>query len=280
MPAMSPQPAWLTHLRHLHDGAFSGIHWQATVRELNHRVGDTPDEPFSLVAPGAPPPLFNGDVDHIRPGRWALVISLNHQLAEHRVDIQPQVLWDYWRNYNREHWYSKFFHPITRLVWTAFGDAAPDAPNEYAASRILFVELCPYASSSFSLPLDVVSQLVQSEPGFRLAAQANRLLIDEAEPAFVLINGSTACEVFKAEFGNSLSWQYKQYSSRELTPTGRRKTLWHYEGFLHREVESTPVVGFPFLRTARTHNSSAEIDQLGQSIRNLVQHDSAAQDIQ
>jgi hypothetical protein len=268
---MTLQANWLTQLRHLHDGMFSGIDWQAAVRELNVRVGDDADHPFSLVVTGAPPPLFNGDVERIRPGRWALVISLNHQLGEHHVDIEPQTLWDYWRNYNRQHWYPRFFEPITRLVWTAFDDAQPDLPSEYAASHILFVELCPYASSSFSLPPDLVSDLVQTEPGFRLAAQANRLVMDEAGPAFVLVNGSAACQSFEAEFGDALSWQYQQYSSSPLTSGGRAKTLWHYEGLLHREAATTPVVGFPFLRTARTHNSNAEIDQLGRSIRALVQ---------
>lgn len=271
MPTMTPGADWLAELRRQHDESFTGTDWPTAVHELNRGLGDDPDKPFSLVVPGAPPPLFNGDVEQIRPGQWALVISLNHQLGEHRVDPEPQALWEYWRNYNRRHWYSKFFRPITRLVWTALGQPEPNDPREYAASHILFVELCPYASRSFSLPTDVVSQLVQSEPGFQLAARANRLLIDAAEPAFVLVNGSVACATVKAEFGNRLSWQYREYLSTEPTAPGYSKTLWHYEGLLSGPSTNVPVVGFPFLRTPRTHNSNAEIQQLAVSIRNLAQ---------
>jgi hypothetical protein len=271
VPPMSPDADWLAELRRLHDESFRGTDWQTAVDELNRGAGTETVNPFSLVVPGAPPPLFNGDVEQIRPRRWALTISLNHQLGEQRVDPEPQALWEYWRNYNRHHWYSKFFHPITRLVWTALGQPEPEDPREYAASHILFVELCPYASRSFSLPTDVVARLVQSEPGFRLAARANRLLIDEAEPAFVLVNGSAACATVKAEFGNRLSWQCREYLSTEATAPGDSKTLRHYEGLLKGPSANIPVVGFLFLRTPRTQNSNPEIRQLAVAIRHLAQ---------
>jgi hypothetical protein len=169
MPTINPVAGWLVELRRLHNDSFSGTDWHAAVRELNREVGDDASNDFSLVVPGAPPPLFNGDVEQIQPGQWALVISLNHQLGEDHVNIEPQALWEYWRDYNRRHWYPQFFYPITRLIWTALGQPEPEDPSEYAASHVLFVELCPYASRSFNLGPDVVARLVQADPGFRLA---------------------------------------------------------------------------------------------------------------
>jgi hypothetical protein len=249
--------SWLAELRRMHDESFGGIDWQSAVRELNLRVGANPDNPFSLVVPGAPPPLFNGDVEQVRPGQWAMIISLNHQVGDHRVAPDPGALWDYWRNYNRDHWYPRFFHPLARLVWSALGEPDPEDPREYAASHTLFVELCPYASTSFSLPSDLIAQLVHTEPGFQLAARANRLLIDQAEPAFVLLNGSAACASAKAEFGNNLDWEYRQYASAD---SGKSKMLWHYEGFLSGLSVKCRSSGFRSCgvreRTTATPNSS------------------------
>ena len=274
MPSVSPEPGWLRQLRTFHDDAFEGVDWEAEVRRLNVRVGHNPDRPFSLVVPGAPPPLFNGDVEQIQPGEWALVISLNHQLGRHTVNVNPDAVWEYWRNYNRRHWYPKFFLPITRLVWTGLAQPGPEDPSEYAASHILFVELCPYASRSFNLSPDMISQLVRSDPGFQLAARVNRLLIEDAEPAIVLVNGSGACSTFQAEFGDRLNWDYREYNSSTMRPDRKPKRLWHYEGFI-RGTADVPVVGFPFLRTPATHNSNAEIRQLSDSIRRLAQPESA-----
>jgi hypothetical protein len=113
-----------------------------------------------------------------------------------------------------------------------------------------------------------IAELVQSEPGFQLARRANRLVIDRADPAFVLLNGSAACASATAEFGNDLEWEYRQYPSAE---PGKSKTLWHYEGFLNGASGRVPVVGFPFLRSPRTHNSNAEVQQLAAAIRSLTQ---------
>jgi hypothetical protein len=49
------------------------------------------------------------------------------------------------------------------------------------------------------------------------------------------------------------------------------KRLWHMQGTLEAGARVMPVMGFPFLRKPRTHNATAEIEQLGRFGAALVE---------
>jgi len=95
------------------------------------------------------------------------------------------------------------------------------------------------------------------------------LLIDEAEPAIVMVNGIAAIMGFESLMRRRLTWDTCAYDSVGGASGGRTKRLWHYEGQL-AGVRDIPAVGFPFLRTRSTHNSNLEIQQLGTLIRTFV----------
>ncbi len=266
---MNPMPGWIERLRALQRASF-GQDWKSNLQRLNDKLGLSDESRFSLVVPAAPPPLYNGDVETIKPGHWALIVSLNHQLGSHDVEPTADAQWDYWRNFNREHWYPRFFRPLTQVASNALGDSVDrTSESEYAASHIIFVELCPYASQRFAVSADSIQDLIDTDEGFKLAAQVTNLLIEEADPAIVMVNGVAAIMGFQSLMRQRLTWNTCGYDSVGGGSGGRTKSLWHYEGQL-TGVRAIPAVGFPFLRTRSTHNSNLEVQQLGSLIRRFV----------
>lgn len=260
---------WLHDLRALHDSYFS-YDWDSHVRRLNRRLGLTGRNEFGLPAPTLPPAWFVGDVEALVPGKWVLVISLNQARREedeawHRSQrYTPQTYWDHWRWLNRNYWEPRFYRPLVRLAATALGTSVgrPDE-SAFATDRMVFVELCPYASRQFEIADDVVRVLGSDDIGFRVATQVRRLLVDEAKPAVVLVNGAAAVHELEVLHEDDIDWSERRYPS----VAAPERTLWHKEGHWAGKV---PVVGFPFLRKPRTHNSYAEIEQLGTMARGLV----------
>ena len=124
----------------------------------------------------------------------------------------------------------------------------------------------PYASQRFNLPSLRVEELARSETGFQTAAEITAILLKEARPHLLLVNGASALANFHALYGPYLAvWESRAYAS---ATSGRK--LWHCQGILRGLGHDLPIVGFPFLRTPRTHNSHAEIDQIGTAGREFV----------
>src|SRR5258708_2713759 len=90
---MNGRPGWIERLRALQRASF-GQNWKSNLQRLNDKLGLPDESRFSLVVPAAPPPLFNGDVQTIKPGHWALVVPLNHQLGSHNVEPSADAQWD------------------------------------------------------------------------------------------------------------------------------------------------------------------------------------------
>jgi len=76
---MNGRPGWIERLRALQLESFE-LDRESNLQRLNVKLQLPTESRFSLAVPAAPPPLFNGDVEAIRPGHWALIVSLNHQL--------------------------------------------------------------------------------------------------------------------------------------------------------------------------------------------------------
>lgn len=255
-------------LRRIHDETLT-IDWQQKVEELNRQLGLSGDDVLSLSIPGLPPFWFNGDVEAIVPGRWVLVISLNHQLGGYGAD-EPQAegLWDFLRGHNRNFWYPRFFRPLVQVASLALSDeVAEDDEREYATTSMVFVEFCPYASRKFAFR-DQLAELTKSAPGFQTAARVFDVLVGGAQPALILINGVQTLASFENIYGNRMEyWDEVSYTS----PSRPECTLWHKQGLLSQTPGKTPVVGFPFLRTPRSHNSNREIRELGLRAKRFVE---------
>jgi len=256
---------WLEELRRLHDSALS-VDWKECVDALNQRPSLGGQERFQLSFENLPPLWFNGDVESLTPGHWTLVVSLNHQLDPNPPHSATE-LWDRARFHNRVHWYPRFFSPLVRVACAALDESVPEDESEYATTRMVFVELCPYASRQFSLSPEQVAELAATDPGFEVAAKVRQLLLQEAEPALVLVNGSRSVESFESVAKDQLDgWRELVYAS--VDSEKRRLRQWH--GLLLTSAGKIPVVGFPFLRTVRSHNSYTEIRQLGELARVFV----------
>jgi hypothetical protein len=216
---------------------------------------------------------FQGDVKHLEPGNWALVMSLNHQLPASGgyAGVNAESMWDLQRRHHRDNWYESFFGPLTRVAAAGLGRGIEGLNlAAFASNRVVFTELCPYASKFFALGTQTVADLVQSELGFQTAARIRSVFLEEARPALVLVNGSRAIEAFEAVYRAQFSWRLPrvQYVSADVPRPGRGpKTLWHIEGIYESASGPITVLGFPFLRKPRTHNSFVEIAQLGDHAR-------------
>lgn len=263
--------SWVHTLRDLHDSNFD-FDWDAHLRDLNIRLGRT-DDPFSLPAAGLAPPWFVGDVEALRPRKWVLVVSLNQ--ARKKADkpwhaaqqYTRQSYWDYWRFLHRNWWRSGFYRRLVRLSANLLDVAVdPATEAEFATTRMVFVELCPYSSRHFRLQQSALTTLAAEDRGFRLAAQVRRLLIEEATPALVLVNGVDALNDFERLTGEQVVLEERRYAS--VSRPGR--TLWHKEGIYRARQGAVPVAGFPFLGKPLTHNGYPEVDQLGTMIRRFV----------
>lgn len=255
--------AWVDELRGIHQNALS-IDWQAGLDELNRRLGLRDRDALTLSLPGLPPIWFNGDVEALVPDRWTLVFSLNHQVGDEGNAPSAAGLWDFCRTHNRDFWYPRFFRPLVRVASMALADEVGEE-REYATTRMVFAELCPYASRRFGLKPDQIAEAATTDVGFQAAARVRDILVDQARPALVLVNGVQALKSFEAMYRPRLKdWHCVSADS------GNRK-LWHQQGLLDQPHGGVPVVGFPFLRTPRSHNSNAEIRQLGSSARQFLE---------
>jgi hypothetical protein len=131
---------------------------------------------------------------------------------------------------------------------------------------MIFVEVCPYPSRQFQIDDFTLMALADDDLGFELAGRVRRLLIDEASPALILVNGAAAVRDFERLESGRVALRERRYES--VAHHGRE--LWHREGHFETARRRVPVVGFPFLRKPRTHNSYAEVDQLAAMARRLV----------
>jgi hypothetical protein len=260
---------WKQRLRRIWDDA-DAVDWEAHLRDLNARYGLSGRHSLAVAAPGMPPVWWNGDLDRLEPGRWVLVVSLNPSLARAgRYDryATPEQWRELWRTHLTEHWRPSFFRPRVRLAAAALGETvAREDESAFANGRMLFTELCPYASERFVLDARTVARLVAEDRGFRTAAEVTRILLDEAAPALVLVNGKRAVEDFEVLHRDRLRWERRRY----LSVDDPGKTLWHLEGTIRTPGGTVPVAGFPFLRSMAAHNSDAEVAQLGEQLRALV----------
>ena len=262
---------WLDQLRRTFDEAF-GFDWEGHIATLNARFRLTGEDAFSVHVPGLPPVWFNSDVEAIEPGRWALVVSLNPHTPPpgfYGTHHTPDAYWTLWRTHNRDvFWYPTFYRPLVRVAAAAVGEAVPkERESDFATTRMVFTEIIPYASERFALRPEVVAELARTDPGVRIAAGINRLLIEGARPAVVLVNGKPAIADFAAVYGRGLRWEEERYPSAHRP----EKPLWHRQGTFDPGGGPVPVAGFPFLRKPATHNANVEIDQLGRSIRAFIE---------
>ena len=257
---------WLDRLRQIFDESFQ-VDWESHLASLNERLGLRAESRFAVSIPGLPPFWFNGDVEGLADAPWTLVISLNHQVGTYPHPPTAGNYWEFCRLHNQNHWYAGFFRPLVRLAATCLGETvAADEEPEFASRRMIFVEFCPYASRRFNLATSRVEELVGSETGFQTAAQITAILIDGARPDLLLVNGASAVASFRALYRPRMAvWESRTYAS---ATSGRK--LWHCQGILRGLDHDLPIVGFPFLRTPRTHNSHAEIDQIGTAGREFV----------
>ena len=128
---------------------------------------------------------------------------------------------------------------------------------------MVFLELCPYVSHRFKLGSETVNELSRTDDGFQVASTLRKTLIGDANPALVLVNGIRAMEDFKRIHRKGLTWSDHSYPSIDRPST----TLWHKRGAYRTPSGAVvPVIGFPFLRKPKTHNSNNELQQLGASI--------------
>jgi len=252
------------HNRHFHDP------WQERADTINQRYALPRAHMLLTHGPGVPMPWFNGNIAVVEPGRWVLVISLNHQINPDahdasaryaRAKYTPATYWDHWRTFNTDHWYRDFFGPLAQVAAAALGERlTKEQEPAFATNRMIFVEICPYGSNKFNLPWQAIQELLATDLGFQRAAEVNHLLIEKGRPALVMVNGVKAIDMVEHLYADSLKWQEIHYDSCDLPREGRKpKRLRHYCGSLHISNRTVSVIGFPFLRTPMTHNSNGEV---------------------
>ncbi len=106
-----------------------------------------------------------------------------------------------------------------------------------------FVELCPYVSDSFTLDEPTVEALSRSDSGFGIVASMRKLLIEEAEPALVLVNGKDAVWDFERIHEAELKWTEQRYPSVDCTS----KMFWHKTGtYMTPSGKAVSIAGVPF----------------------------------
>ena len=181
--------AWSDRLRQIFDESFQ-VDWESHTASLNESLGLSKEGRFAVSIPSLPPFWFNGDVEGLADAPWTLVVSLNHQMGTYRDPPTEENYWEFCRLHNQKHWYPRFFRPLVRLAATCLGETvAADEEPEFASRRMVFVELCPYASRRFNLTTSKVEELARSESGFQTAAQTTAILLAEARPHLLLVNG-------------------------------------------------------------------------------------------
>lgn len=257
---------WVPELWELHNQAFA-VNWTAHLENLNSELGLTGAYELWTPARGYPPSWFVGDVEALEPGRWVLVISLNQKRHNAGEGFTPKSYWDHWRFLHRKHWYKKFYRPRVRPAATALGmQITPEQEPEFATKRVIFIEMCPYPSDNSRFSGKDFVRLTEEDQGFQIAARVRGILIEQASPALVMINGVPAIEALEHLDGDRLTLDERCTYRSVTTPT---KQLWHREGDLTTGDSSVPVIAFPF-RSPKAHYSYRDIDRLGERARVLV----------
>lgn len=246
------------------------VDWSAHLTELNQRYRLADQNQLRHPGDSVPPVLFIGDVEAVRPHEWVFIISLNPQVDDSDWRLQerqnPDVNWRLTTEGFKNWWYPRFFGPFARVAAAALGLDAAGRERQFARDHIVFGELIPYSSRKFSLPWHTVSELTRNDRGVLAAAKVNQILIEEASPALVLVNGNAAKDVFDEEFGGHVDWEERKYSS----PSKEDKTLRHFEGLYDGGGVEIPIAGFPFVRSRGSFNSNPEVDELGRRLRQFV----------
>lgn len=268
---------WLAELRRIHDESFE-FDWGRHLSELNRDYEICKESRFTTTAPGVPPVWFNGDVEAIVPKQWTLVVSINpasNPLSEEKSLAKfrtPEASWNSWRTYNREvvRTQSDFFGKLAALASSIRGDDLETVgPAQYATRNMVFTELWPYSSRGWppaQVPRpkqrwkEVFPRLLETDIGALTASRVNAILLNDGKPGLVLINGAPATEHLPRAW-SQLRWLRREYLSKSAP-----KRLWHFEG----TAGEIPIIGFPQLRRAKTHNSDVEIHQLAEGARQFV----------
>ena len=244
---------WVRKLRKLHEENF--FDWTSQLRDVNRQLNLVGPDKVRVPNAGLPPSWFVGDIEALQPGQWVLVISLNQRSfgeedeswrREQRRSIRAD--WDFWRWLNRKTWYGTFYSPLVRLDATALGEAVPDEKRqwqEFATTRMVFVESCPYSSEEFTFSDADLGRLATTDRGFQIVAQVRQILIREARPALVMVNGVPAVSTLQLLEPERLKLQER---SRYQSISDHAKRLRHWEGHFSIGNTSVPVLGFPFLR--------------------------------
>jgi hypothetical protein len=277
---MDEGTVWYQGIREIHDRHFH-YSWEERVDAINQCYQLSGEHMLLTHGLGVPMPWFNGDIESVEPGQWALVVSLNHHIDSDSPEVSPgqasvgydsDSWWNARRTFHSDRWYARFFGPLTRVAAAAMQEHLTSTQEPaFATKRIIFVEICPYASNKFNLPWPAIAELLKSDPGFRLASEVNHLLIEKGEPALVMVNGNRAINMFQHLYANTLEWREIRYDSCHLPQEGRkRKRLRHFCGSLHVGKKPVPAVGFPFLRTPSTHNSHQEVALLGDHVGRCI----------
>lgn len=160
---------------------------------------------------------------------------------------------------------------MVRVGAVALGEEVPgerEQQQEFATTRMVFVESCPYSSPQFARGAEILSRLVADEDrGLKVLERVRHVLIEEAHPALVLVNGNPALSTLQVLEGKRLRLEeHRRYES--ISKPGKR--LRHYEGRLDSRRGSVPVLAFPFVPGRKTHQSHREFEQLGACGRALV----------
>lgn len=268
---------WLRELKRLHAENYSD--WTSHLQDLNQRYDLGGKDRLAVPNEGLPPSWFVGDVEGLNPGEWALAVSLNQaswgdEDEDWRCRKRDTLKgdWDFWRLLNRKRWYSRFYAPMVRLAATALGAAVPPQrrqKQEFATTRIVFVESYPYSSARFDRGDELLNALVADRnPGVAVAERVRRLLTEGGRPALVMVNGNAAVQRLEAAEGDRLHLDERPRYESVMKPG---KLLRHWEGCVDYGGGPVPVLGFPFLRTPTTHNWNGEIEQLGDYGRALIE---------
>lgn len=243
------QNSWYRPIRTLHDKTFQET-WVKWLEILNQQPAVTKSGvPFLLPHRDLPPAWFNGDIEHLAPRQWVLVVSLNPHIdpADHRLSsksFSQNEWWDYWRHFNQgDNWKGSFFPRLVSLAASCLGaEVAPDETKRFATERMLFVEFCPYASEKFPrIPWRSWKTIATSDPGFGIARDIRHILFDYGQPALVLCNGQLATyDVKDQQF--HVDHMHEYWIGKVEDPTDHMSLF--AADYTPKEGYSFPVVGF------------------------------------
>ena len=256
------QGPWWTRVKALHEWSL-GYDWATHIRELNATNGLTGDFALAPPIPSWPPAWFNGDIEHLQPNAWVLVVSLNPALAApgHYDDtLASEDAWRFWLNHNLDpgHWNrrSGFFPRLVEVASAAFGagSAMLDRPT-FATQQMLFLEFCPYASKSFmSKPWEEIQAIADGDVGFAVNRQIRSIVFTHGCPKLILVNGR--CAVHDVNDYQRPDWE--DQPGRHPDAPGKTMTL--RQGVVRPWEQTIPILGFDFLGR-RQHPSRLSVDQ-------------------